>query len=87
MEERSGAHRVTQRLLDGLPAGEPSEPVESPPEADGADPGAPAQSSPPPPELPRGPSDTLLRERQKAWRRERARYDAVKAARTDVADR
>jgi len=83
MEERGGAHRVTQRSLDG--PGEPPTSREEP-AVPGLD--APAPSSSEPAEAPDraearvprivldGPAEVALRRRQSAWLAERARYDA-----------
>jgi hypothetical protein len=76
LEERSGAHRVTQRMLE-----------DQPPPADPVGPGVPIQpahlgiepeKTPSEPSPPRGQSDTELRKRQRAWRFERARFEASK---------
>jgi hypothetical protein len=76
MEERGGAHRVTQRRLGDAPV-EPTEEIDAP-----SPPIEPRLSTvprpdPPPvePVIPRGASDIELRERQAAWRRERARFE------------
>ncbi len=79
MEESRGARRVTQRSLE-------------PPDTDRLDP-APAESTPPvrpaapagpPAEILREPSDRALRERQRVWWRERARFEASRRGdRTD----
>jgi hypothetical protein len=73
VEEHRSAHRVTQRLLEP----EPSEETDSPPpeEEPLPDPSPPPEPAPAP-VFPRGPSDIELRKRQRAWFRERARYEA-----------
>jgi len=74
VEERSGAHRVTQRLLidpDGERPPEGTDRTEAP-----ETPAAPLEEPTATPTVPRGPSDTELRKRQRAWRGERARFEA-----------
>lgn len=77
MEERRRARGMTQRKLDL-----PSPSVEAPPER--PEPSGPTPPAAPPaavertvsaePALSREPSDRALRERQRAWLRERARF-------------
>jgi hypothetical protein len=76
MEERSGAHRMTQRLLVDPP--QDGSPVESDGIAEPETGTPPARPEEPvaAPTVPRGPSDTELRKRQRAWRGERARFEA-----------
>ena len=78
MEERRGAHRLKQRHL--------GDPPKETPVADGSgsrqgplQPPSPSLlTDPPVASAPRGPSDTQLRERQKAWRLERERFEESK---------
>ena len=72
MEERRSPHRVTQRLLDPEPGEDPGS--TSLDEGSVGDPGPPT-NVPPPIVYPRGASDVELRKRQRAWFRERSRYE------------
>ncbi len=74
MEEGSGARRVTQRMLPEADAPRPGGTASETP-GGGA---APAPSSPPPESLGE-PSDLALRERQRVWWRERARFEASRS--------
>jgi hypothetical protein len=80
MEERSGAHRVTQRHL-----GDPAEEVDESPETTEPTSETPPEAPPEPPSpalaVSRVPSDGELRKRQRAWREERARFEASKPRR------
>lgn len=83
MEERGSAHRLTQRLLEDPDSVEET-PVDPPDPVHEAEPGPRLSNTAAPPTtpaLPLGPSDTLLRERQQAWRRERDRFEVAKAKR------
>lgn len=81
MEERGGAHRVTQRHL-GDPSEEPlPEEVKEPSPLPEPVPAIPLDPSPPAAAVPREPSDVELRKRQRAWRIERARFEAGRDAR------
>ena len=85
MEERSGAHRVIQRLLGDPPESLSAEGADKLPEPQSPAPEAPADARseegvPSSPAIPRAPSDAELRLRQRAWRRERARFEASKPA-------
>jgi hypothetical protein len=81
MEERSGAHRLTQRHLGDTPEDTPapeqpelSEIVRSLPKNEVVVP----RVAPPGPTHPSEPSETALRQRQRAWQEERARFEASK---------
>lgn len=78
MEERHRAHAMKQRHLgdsrEGPPAVVEPSPVDNPPPQ--APP--PRESEPLVASPPRGPSDTHLRERQRAWRLERERFEEAK---------
>ncbi len=81
MEERRSAHRVMQRHLGDPPEDPPPVRSEESPETAERTPNPTAEPATPQPVGPRGPSDTALRVRQQAWRRERARFEASKSAR------
>lgn len=81
MEERGGARRISQRMLDDPPAPGPTEELEGRPQSEDSPSEAISDETPPAPRGPRGPSDTELRKRQRAWQQERARFEASKAAR------
>jgi hypothetical protein len=84
VEARRGARRVTQHQL-GEPAADPdasppvpeggSETTETPP---------PPEEGPTPPPTPLEPSDLALRERQRAWWHERARFEAAQRRRAEA---
>ena len=81
MEDRRSPHRVTQRHLGESPTDGPPGATSDPSREDRSEP-QPADRTPPPnaaipaPDIPRGPSDLDLRERQRAWQKERARFEA-----------
>ncbi|MGI0070733.1 MAG: hypothetical protein ACRECT_01450 [Thermoplasmata archaeon] len=89
MEERGLPHRLTQRRL-----GDPEE-TPDPPESEGSG-GEPERETPAElPDIPappasvavpryQEPSDVELRKRQRAWREERARFEAAKESRTSA---
>ncbi len=76
MEERSGARRVTQQHLGDPPVeSAPEDAPEAPLVEPTTGPSDPAPLDPSSAPSPRGPSDLELRERQRAWRVERARFE------------
>lgn len=83
---------MTQRRLDGPTDGAPPAEEASPTEGDTLPVPDPGSTAPVPapipsvPEPPRGPSDLLLRERQREWRVERARFEASKTRRPAPAE-
>jgi len=74
MEERRSARRVTQHQL-GV---EPDDATERTSDGPDAPPASPPGTDPPTPPRSTDPSDTALRERQRVWWRERARFEAAK---------
>jgi hypothetical protein len=88
MEERGSAHRMTQRHLGESPEDESPEdrPSAEAPEAVPSTTGPAGTPVIPSPPGPRVPSDLELRKRQRAWQRERARFEASRRASAPPAD-
>lgn len=80
MEERRGPRRLTQQQLGDLTAEPEVPPVDVPGDAPGA-PGGAADEGRDSPSGAHPPPDLLLRERQRRWWQERARFEAAKKAR------
>lgn len=74
MEEGGSARRVTQRMLQDPDAPRPGDANPEPP-GGGAAPAALGR----PPDSTGDPSDLALRERQRVWWRERARFEASRS--------
>jgi hypothetical protein len=84
MEDRGGAHRVMQRRLEDPPVEATPEEVEEAPEQSAGKTEPPRTVEPLTLPPSRGPSDSALRERQRAWQQERARFEANKRRRPAV---
>jgi hypothetical protein len=80
VEERGRARRVTQSVLGEPPLPTPSGEVTAPTELMTTPIELPSADTPTILTSSRGPSDTELRKRQRAWQRERALHDASMTA-------
>jgi hypothetical protein len=84
MEERRSARSVMQHTFE---VGPEEPPASAPPPAPPTDPPLPSVEAPtPPPAPPRPPSGDSLRERQRRWLKERARFEASQSDEVTAGD-